>query len=194
MLLIHAREEEERFMKEGYGVNRREVMHNDFVLIGPADDPAGIRGLSSAVMALKRIARSKSTFISRGDDSGTHKKEKALWERSGIAPQVRWYKEIGQGMGAALIISENLRAYTLADRGTYLAFKGKIQLELLVEGDAELHNPYGIIAVNPARHAHVNYIGAMQFIAWITSPEGQTIIRNFTRDGKVLFHPDAVER
>ncbi|MBA7677891.1 Tungstate-binding protein TupA [subsurface metagenome] len=168
-------------------------MHNDFVIIGPAGDHAGIGGMSSAAAALKKIADSRSPFISRGDDSGTHKKEKELWEAAGLLPRGSWYMEVGQGMGAVITISNDMQAYTIADRGTYLALKDKIQLGVLVEGDPALFNPYGIIAVNPGRHAHVNYSGALQFITWITSVEAQEIILNFKKRGQILFYPDAIK-
>ena len=190
LVLVHARQAEGLFVDQGCGVNRRDVMHNDFVILGPADDPAGIRGLSSAAAALKKIAASGAGFISRGDDSGTHKKEKDLWEGAGLKPKGRWYKEAGQGMGAVITMANDMRAYTMADRGTYLALKGKVRLEVMVEGDPSLFNPYGIIAVNPARHPHVNYSGAMLFIDWITSKEGRGIIGNFRKNGEPLFYPD----
>ncbi len=192
IVLVHARPAEDAFVAAGYGVNRRDVMHNDFVILGPSGDPAGIRGMADAAEALKRIATRQSSFISRGDDSGTHQKEKALWARAGITPSGRWYKEAGQGMGAVITMSDDMQAYTLADRGTYLSMKDKIALQVLVEGDPELFNPYGIIAVNPDRHPHVNYEAAMRFIAWITSTEGQRIIGGFKREGQLLFFPDAV--
>jgi tungstate transport system substrate-binding protein len=192
IVLVHARPAEDAFVAAGYGVNRRDVMHNDFVILGPSGDPAGIRGMTDAAEALKRIATRQSSFISRGDDSGTHQKEKALWARAGITPSGRWYKEAGQGMGAVITMSDDMQAYTLADRGTYLSMKDKIALQVLVEGDPELFNPYGIIAVNPDRHPHVNYEAAMRFIAWITSTEGQRIIGGFKREGQLLFFPDAV--
>lgn len=193
VVFVHSRAAEDRFIKEGYGVNRRDVMYNDFVIIGPKKDPAGIRGLEDAAEALKRIANSKALFISRGDDSGTHKKEKALWEKADLSPKGRWYIESGQGMGAVLQIANEKEAYTLSDRGTYLAYKEKIDLGILTEGDPSLFNPYGIIAVNPAKHPTVNYVLAMAYIGWVTSPEGQAIIREFGKKkfGQALFIPVA---
>jgi tungstate transport system substrate-binding protein len=192
VVLVHARSAEDRFIAAGYGVNRRDVMHNDFVILGPPSDPAGIRGSRTAGAALGRLARSQASFVSRGDDSGTHQKEKELWAQAGVTPSGRWYKEAGQGMGAVLTMAGDLQAYTLADRGTYLSMKGKLDLAVLVEGDPVLFNPYGVMAVNPARHPHVNYMGAMAYIAWLTSVEGQRIIGGFIKDGEVLFQPDAV--
>jgi tungstate transport system substrate-binding protein len=192
VVLVHARAAEDLFVSQGYGVNRRDVMHNDFVILGPSADPAGIRGSRTAAEAFGTLARSQSSFVSRGDDSGTHKKEQELWAQARVGPSGRWYKEAGQGMGAVLTMSNDLQAYTLADRGTYLSMKNKLDLVVLVEGDPVLFNPYGVMAVNPARHGHVNYMGAMAYIAWLTSVEGQRIIGGYAKDGEVLFEPDAV--
>ena len=193
LVLVHARASEDAFVAAGHGVDRRDVMHNDFIILGPSRDPAGVRDMGNATEALKAIANRRVSFISRGDDSGTHKKEKALWKQVGLSPKGRWYRDVGQGMGAVITMSDDMQAYTLADRGTYLSMKSKIALEVLVEGDPKLFNPYGIIAVNPAKHPHVNYNGAMRFIAWITSPEGQNIISAVQREGQVLFYPDALK-
>lgn len=193
LVLVHARASEDAFVAAGHGVDRRDVMHNDFIILGPSRDPAGVRDMGNAAEALKAIANRRVSFISRGDDSGTHKKEKALWKQAGLSPKGRWYRDVGQGMGAVITMSDDMQAYTLADRGTYLSMKSKITLEVLVEGDPKLFNPYGIIAVNPAKHPHVNYNGAMRFIAWITSPEGQNIIGAVQREGQVLFYPDALK-
>ncbi len=193
VILVHAREAEDKFVMEGYGINRRDVMYNDFIIIGPADDPAGVSGMKDAVAALKIISTKKAPFASRGDDSGTHKREKSLWREVGIKPSGSWYMETGQGMGATLQIADEKRAYTLSDRGTYLAYKDKIDMEILVEGDtARLANPYGIIAVNPAKHPHTNYLYAMLLIGWVTSVEGQKIIGQYKRFGEPLFHPMAI--
>jgi tungstate transport system substrate-binding protein len=193
IVLVHARSAEDQFVEEGYGVNRRDVMYNDFIILGPADDPAGIKGMKDAVAALKAIAGKEAGFASRGDDSGTHKREKILWKEAGIEPSGDWYMETGQGMGATLQVADEKRAYTISDRGTYLAYKGKIELEILVEGDTErLANPYGIIAVNPAVHSHVNYVYAMALIGWVTSVEGQKIIGEFKQFGELLFYPTAI--
>lgn len=190
VIMVHARNREDKFVNEGYGVNRRGFMHNDFVILGPKTDPAGIKGLSSASEALKKISLNRSNFISRGDDSGTNIKEKQLWEKAGIVPSGKWYKEAGQGMGAVITVADDLNAYTLSDRGTYLSMEDKIDIGILVEGDPELYNPYGVIAVNPASHKHINYRAAMAFITYITSKEGQDVIRNFRKNGQRLFYPD----
>ncbi|RMF86936.1 MAG: tungsten ABC transporter substrate-binding protein, partial [Nitrospinota bacterium] len=154
--LVHARSLEDQFVAEGYGVNRRDVMYNDFVLVGPPEDPAGIQQAKSAVEAFQRIAKTQALFLSRGDNSGTHVKEKTLWQEAGITPQGRWYLEAGKGMGATLTMADEKGAYTLSDRGTYLSMKHRLQLPILFAGDPRLFNPYGIIAVNPAKHPHVH--------------------------------------
>jgi tungstate transport system substrate-binding protein len=192
LILVHARSKEDVFVKEGFGVNRRDVMHNDFVILGPASDPAGIKGMTDASEALKLISAAKVDFLSRGDDSGTHTKEKSLWKNSGIAPSGTWYKETGQGMGSVLTMTSEVLGYTLTDRGTFLAMKDKLDLQVLVEGDNNLFNPYGVIAVNPDRHHHVNYSGAMDFISFLTSTDGQSIINNYKKNGEQLFYPDAM--
>jgi len=192
VVLTHAPLAEEAFVATGHGVNRREVMYNDFIILGPKDDPAGIQGEKEALVAFRRIAEKKVIFISRGDESGTHKKEKELWQEAGIAPSEPWYREAGQGMEAVLTMAGEQGGHTLSDRGTHLAVADQVPLKVLVEGDKRLFNPYSLIAVNPARHSHVNYLGAMQLIAWMTSPTGQKIIRDFTIRGKPLFIPTAI--
>jgi tungstate transport system substrate-binding protein len=192
VILVHAPEAEERFVSEGHGVNRRDVMYNRFVLIGPSSDPAGVKGLSDGTEALVRIEAEEAPFVSRGDDSGTHKKERALWVLSGVNPKGNWYLEIGQGMGATLLMASQKEAYTLTDIGTFLVYGDRLDLEVLVDGDPQLRNPYGIIAVNPARHLHINYPMAMALIGWITSPAGQEIIRDFRPTGEPLFNPMTV--
>ncbi len=192
VVMVHAPAAEKKFVSQGYGVNRREVMYNDFVIVGPDNDPAKIKGSKNAIHALAAIAVSGSPFISRGDDSGTHKKERMLWRDAAIVPQGQWYMEAGQGMGQTLIMANEKRAYTLVDRGTYLAYEMKIELPILCEDDKRLHNLYSIIAVNPARHLESNYLGAMALIGWITSQEGQRIIRGFKIGGKALFQPQAI--
>jgi tungstate transport system substrate-binding protein len=189
IVLVHAREAEEEFIEKGFGVNRRDVMYNDFVIVGPEGDPAGIRGSQSAANALLSISQAGASFVSRGDDSGTHKKEKKLWLAADIPPEGAWYVEAGQGMGAVLNMADEKQAYALTDRGTWIALSGKLELTILFEGDPELFNPYGIIAVNPALHPHVNYMEAMLLIAWFTSPEGQKLIADFKKDGQALFVP-----
>lgn len=192
--LVHAPELEEQFVKQGFGVNRRYVMYNDFVIVGPPHDPAGIKNAPDAKSAFQRIAQTKDLFISRGDRSGTHIKELNLWGKTGLSPSLPWYLESGRGMGAVLIIADQKRAYTLTDRGTYLSFRQKLDLQILVEGDPALFNPYHVIATNPARHPHVNYLDAMLLIGWLTSPEGQEIIATFGAEdfGRPLFIPTAI--
>ena len=194
--MVHARSLEDKFVAEGYGVNRRDVMYNDFVIIGPKSDPAGIKSAKTAVEAFKLIHQNKATFISRGDRSGTHVKELNIWKKADIKPSGSWYLEAGKGMGEVLTMTNEKMAYTMADRGTYLAFAGekKINLPVLFEGDPILFNPYGIIAVNPDKHPHVNYIKAIALIGWMTSPEGQKIIKEFGKNkfGQPLFVPVAV--
>jgi tungstate transport system substrate-binding protein len=192
VVLSHAPELEEAFMKAGFGVNRRDVMYNDFVVVGPPSDPAQLRGALSAVDALKRIAAKQATFISRGDESGTHQKEKELWRTAGLTPSGAWYVSAGQGMGEVLLMADERRAYALADRGTYLAYKKRDELIIVSQGDPMLFNPYTVMAVSPARYPQVKYIEAMELIAWLTSPEGQRLIGSFKQAGEVLFHPTAV--
>jgi len=194
VVLVHARAAENKFIEEGCGVNRRDVMFNDFIILGPSNDPAEIKGESNVTLALKEIADRKACFISRGDDSGTHKKEKSLWKNAKISPEGKWYMEIGQGMGAALQVAYEKQAYVLCDRGTFLAYKNKIDLIILSEGDALLFNPYGIMVVDPARYPRVKYMEAMQLISWVTSVEGQKIIGEYKKEGEILFHPMAIKK
>jgi len=195
VLLVHARQSEDQFMADGYGSVRKDVMYNDFVIIGSEADSAGIKGLKSAMEALKKIAQKENVFISRGDDSGTHKKEKKLWEKAEITPSGDWYVQSGQGMGETIRITDQKQAYTLADRGTYLATKKSISLEILVEKDKDLLNPYGVIAVNPEKFPKVKNKEAMKFINWITSYDVQKFISTFGKDeyGQALFVPDSEE-
>ena len=193
VVIVHARQAEDIFVAEGFGVNRRDIMENDFVLVGPANDPAAINGSHSTATALTKIAQSGISFISRGDHSGTHKKERSLWQQASIKPLGDWYKAIGQGMGKALLMANELNAYTLTDRGTWLAYEDKLALKILHQGGILLKNPYGIIAVNPALHKDIQYLNAMQFIAWITSPVGQLQIEMFKRNGQQLFYPTAIK-
>ena len=189
VVLVHARAAENRLVADGFGTDRRDVMYNDFVIVGPKQDPANIQGANDAALALKKIATTGSTFISRGDDSGTHKKERTLWKKAGLSPIGRWYREAGQGMGKVLQIAGELQAYTMTDRGTWLAYYNKVPLQLLAEGDERLFNPYGIIAVSPKKYPDIHYAGAMRLIEWITSPPAQNIIRNFKIAGSPLFVP-----
>jgi tungstate transport system substrate-binding protein len=192
-VIVHARSDEDKFVAAGYGVNRRDLMYNDFVIVGPKRDPAGIGGSKDAAAALVRIAAKEAVFISRGDESGTFKKEQALWQAANIRPRGKWYRSIGQGMEQALQIASEMQGYTLADRGTWLALRKKLDLDILAQGDNRLFNPYGVMAVNPARYPGVNYQGAMAFIAWLTSPEGKNLIASFKVDGESLFFPDAIQ-
>ncbi len=212
VVLVHARALEDKFVADGFGANRRDVMYNDFVIIGPANDPAGVKQASAAADAFKRIATTHSVFISRGDESGTHQKEKEIWTATGITPSGQWYRSAGQGMGEVINMATELRGYTLADRGTYNAFRhGKTDLVILFDGNKNfvrkgqpmprltveqvaaltgskgLFNPYGVIAVNPKKFPHVNYALAMKFVEWITGAEGQHIIANYRVQGDPVF-------
>ncbi|MFQ5905817.1 MAG: substrate-binding domain-containing protein [bacterium] len=190
-VLVHAREAEDAFVASGFGVNRRDLMYNDFIIAGPEEDPANVRGLKDAARAFVMIAKNRASFVSRGDDSGTHKKELAIWRESGLTPSRAWYIESGQGMGPTLQIADEKRAYCLTDRGTYLAFKEKLDLAIVCQGDRRLFNPYGIIAVSPALHPDARYVHAMALIGWLTSPRCQRMIGEFKRSGQPLFHPGA---
>jgi tungstate transport system substrate-binding protein len=194
VLFVHAKAQEEKFVAEGYGVKRFDVMYNDFVLIGPKSDPAKIKGGNDVVAALKAIYAKGAPFVSRGDKSGTHSAELRLWKKAGLDPagtKPAWYREIGQGMGAALNTAGGMGAYVLSDRGTWLAFKNKGDLDIVVEGDKALFNQYGIMLVNPAKHAHVKKELGQTFIDWIVSKEGQAAIKSHTINGKQLFFPNA---
>jgi tungstate transport system substrate-binding protein len=188
VVFVHARKLEDKFVADGYGVNRRDVMYNDFVIIGPKGDPAGISKAKTAAEALKMIAAKQATFISRGDKSGTHIKEKELWQAAGIEPKGKWYIDAGQGMGPVITMATERQGYTLADRGTYNAFKGsKTDLVILFQGEKGLFNPYGVIAVNPKKFPHVKYDLAMKFIDYVTGPEGQGIIAGYKAQGEPVF-------
>jgi tungstate transport system substrate-binding protein len=190
VLFVHDKVAEEKFVADGFGVDRREVMYNDFVLIGPKSDPAKIAGTKDIAAALKRIAESKAPFASRGDKSGTHAAELRLWKLANVDPNAgkgAWYRETGQGMGPTLNVSSGMNAYVLADRGTWLSFKNRGELDIVVEGDQRLFNQYGVILVNPDKHKHVKKDLGMAFVNWITSPEGQKAIGDYTIDGQPLF-------
>lgn len=193
IIMVHARDREDKFIDEGYGIDRRDLMHNDFVVIGPPGDPAGINGMKDAAGAFRKISGGSYPFISRADDSGTNIKEKYIWQKAGVSPSGQWYKEAGQGMGAVITMADDMEAYTLSDRGTYLSMKGKIDLSILVEGDSSLFNPYGVIAVNPDRHKGINYNGAEKLMDFLTSEEGQRIIKDYKKNGEQLFYPDVIE-
>ena len=197
VVLVHARSDEDKFVAAGFGVNRRDVMYNDFILVGPANDPAGIRGMTRISEALKKIHDKGVTFVSRGDESGTHIMERRLWKEEGIAPgapETKRYLSAGQGMGAVLTMAGAVGAYTLTDRGTFVAYKSRIGLDILVAGDPRLANPYGIIAVNPKRHPDINVDGAAALIDWITSAEGVKLITAFKVNGEQLFFPGVPPR
>jgi tungstate transport system substrate-binding protein len=216
VIFVHAKSREEKFIADGFGTRRYAVMHNDFVILGPAADAAKIKGQPSAAKALAAIAEAKQAFVSRGDDSGTHTKEQALWKASGLAlektsqtivkkgkkreisfvrPSGDWYLSIGQGMGKTLTLADEKQAYTLADRGTYIKYKfGRdvpIDLEVLCEGDPMLANPYGVIPINPEKHPHVKFELAKEFAEWLVSERGQSVIANYRLLDKQLFYPDA---
>ncbi len=196
VVLTHVRADEERFVAEGHGVRRQPVMYNDFVLVGPASDPAGIAGMSSISAALETVRRKEMMFISRGDRSGTHMAELALWHLSGTdisATKGPWYREIGQGMGAALNMASVQDAYVLTDRGTWLNFRNRRNLAILVAGDAPLRNQYGVILVNPARHPYVRQQDGLAFIHWLTGAEGQKAIGDYKVDGQQLFFPNSAD-
>ena len=193
VLFVHAKGREEKFVEEGYGVERFDVMYNDFVIVGPQDDPAGVAGMSDVVAALTQIADSKSAFASRGDDSGTHTKERNLWKDAGIdaaASSGDWYRETGSGMGATLNTGIGMGAYVLTDRATWIAFENKGDYQVLVEGDEKLFNQYGIILVNPEKYPHVKVEEGQAFIDWILSTEGQQAIASYKLDGQQLFFPN----
>ncbi len=191
LLIVHHRASEDAFVAQGYGVQRFDIMYNDFVLVGPRTDPVSVRGSSILGDALTRIAAARPIFVSRGDDSGTHKKERELWAAAGLVPQGGWYREIGAGMGAALNMSAAVDAYTLSDRGTWLSFGNKQDLDLLFSGDEGLRNPYSAIAVNPDRFPHVKAEAATVLIDWLVSPHGQQLIGDFRIQGQQLFCPYA---
>ena len=219
VIFVHARAREENFISDGFGTKRYAVMHNDFVILGPAKDPAGIKGMTDAKAALNKIADSQSIFVSRGDDSGTHTKEQALWKAAGVPLEKKtsaivkkgkkrevtyiqpagpgeWYLSIGQGMGKALTIADEKQGYIMADRGTYIKYKfGRdvpIELDVLCEGDPALANPYGVIPINPKKHSHVKFDVADEFAQWLVSERGQSVINGYRLLGKQLFYPDAL--
>ena len=220
ILFVHAKDREEKFVEEGYGAYRLAVMHNDFVIVGPASDPAGIKGMNDAGGALKKIAEAKATFVSRGDDSGTHTKEQDLWKLSGLPLEKEsievvkddkkstlsfmhpgglgeWYMSIGQGMGKTLTYAEEKQGYALTDRGTYLNYKfgrkESLDLEILCEGDPELFNPYGIIPVSPKKFPHVKFELADRMAKWLISERAQKLIADYKIEGKQAFFPDAMK-
>ena len=193
VLLVHHPASEKKFVADGFGMARHPVMHNDFVLVGPADDPAGVRGMTDIAAALQSVADAEHVFVSRSDDSGTHKKELELWAAAGVDPSPasgEWYRESGSGMGATLNVASSMAGYTLTDRASWVSFGNKGELDILVEGDERLHNPYSAIVVNPERHPHVRAREAQIFVDWLTSARGQAAIDAFRIDGEQLFFPD----
>ncbi|HEX2255879.1 MAG TPA: substrate-binding domain-containing protein [Afifellaceae bacterium] len=191
VVFVHAEPAEIQFVEEGHGVERHEVMYNDFVIVGPGDDPAGIAGGSDAVAALTAIAEAEATFVSRGDDSGTYQAELALWRQAGIEPSGDWYREVGSGMGATLNTAAQMPAYTLSDRATWISFENRGPLEIVVEGDRRLFNQYGVILVDPERHPHVKAKAGQAFIDWLISEEGQQAIGGYDIGGQQLFFPNS---
>jgi tungstate transport system substrate-binding protein len=189
VVFTHDPDAEEKFINNGFGINRREVMHNYFVIVGPQEDPASVRGEKDAAEAFGKIASSAAPFVSRGDESGTHAKEKLLWSAAGITPSGKWYVSTGQGMGTVLTIADEMRGYALTDKATYLAMRDKISLVILCEQSEKLLNRYSIMAVNPEKHPHVNFTGTTKLIEWFTSREAQNAIANFKKNGETLFFP-----
>jgi tungstate transport system substrate-binding protein len=194
VVFVHAKPAEEKFVKAGYGVERFDVMYNDFVIVGPQADPAKVGGMTDAAAALAKIAAAKAPFASRGDESGTHQKEKSLWQAAGIDPTAasgKWYRETGSGMGATLNTAAGMGAYTLTDRGTWISFENKGDLKVLVEGDEALFNQYGVIRVNPEKCPNVKVEAGQKFVDWILGPDGQKAIADYQLSGQQLFFPNA---
>jgi tungstate transport system substrate-binding protein len=194
VLFVHAKPDEEKFVADGEGVKRFDVMYNDFVIVGPTSDPAGVAGMTDATAALQKIAAAKAPFASRGDDSGTHKAELELWRAAGVdarAASGTWYRETGSGMGPTLNMAAGMSAYALTDRGTWLSFQNRGDLDVLVQGDAKLFNQYGVILVNPDKHPNVKPDLGQQFVDWLISPEGQKAIAEYKIGGEQLFFPNA---
>jgi tungstate transport system substrate-binding protein len=197
VVFVHDRPAEEKFMAEGFGVKRFDVMYNDFIIVGPASDPAHIRGEKDVTVAFRKIAEAQAPFVSRGDHSGTHEAELRFWKDAGIdiAPaKGPWYRDIGQGMGPALNMAASADAYVLSDRGTWLSFKNRGPLEILVKGDRRLFNQYGVMLVNPQKHPNVKVADGQAFVDWLISPEGQKVIAGYKIGGEQLFFPDASPR
>jgi tungstate transport system substrate-binding protein len=190
VLLVHSTQSELEFVEAGHGVNRRQVMFNDFIIVGPKDPPTSIGSLSSAGEVFRNIATSQAVFISRGDDSGTHKKELSIWQSINVNPQGDWYREVGQGMGKTLQMANQLNAYTLTDRGTWIFSRDKLSMGVVFEGDEQLHNQYGVISINPKLDG-INHQGATAFTDWITSGKGQRLISAYRINGQQLFYPNA---
>jgi tungstate transport system substrate-binding protein len=192
LIFVHAPIAEQKFVDEGSGIEREPVMHNDFVIVGPDNDPVGLKSAKNINEAMSLLLEAKHIFVSRGDDSGTHKKEKNLWGQVDGEPSGNWYLAVGQGMGVVLRIADDKEAYTLTDRGTYLAYKDKMKLRVLYENDEALFNPYHVIMVNPEKHPHAKIDLARKYSEFIRGEEGQELIRNFKVNGELLFHPDVI--
>ncbi|MCX7023633.1 MAG: substrate-binding domain-containing protein [Spirochaetes bacterium] len=188
VVIVHARALEDAFMAAGFGADRRDLMYNDFIVLGPAADPAGVAKTKSALEAFSAIAKAQAGFVSRGDNSGTHTKEKDIWKAVVIAPAGVWYKEAGQGMSQVILMAEQMGAYTLADRGTWLAMKDKSSLKILSQGDKLYFNPYGVITVNPAKWPQANYAGAKALMEWLTGPTGRALIEGYKIGGEQCFY------
>ena len=193
VVLVHARPSEDKFVADGHGVNRRDVMYNDFILVGTQEDPLALRGTRDVIAAFRKLGEGRAKFISRGDNSGTDQMEKAYWKEAGVAPKGTWFVSAGLGMGEVLTMAGEMKACTLSDRATFGAYRAKTGLEILVQGDAKMFNPYGIIAVSPRKYPDINFDGAMKLIEWITSPEGQGLIAGFKVNGEQLFFPSAAK-
>jgi tungstate transport system substrate-binding protein len=190
VVIVHAPEAEQKFLKSGFGINRKTLFFNYFLLLGPPSDPIGTKESQSAQAAFVKIAESESLFVSRGDNSGTHIKEQQIWQKAALKPKGPWYLETGQGMGPSLLIADEKKAYILSDRGTYLSYQKKLEIEPVYAGQDEiLYNPYSIIATNPAKQASVNYDDALTLINWLASDEGQSLVGEYRLDNQVLFHP-----
>ncbi len=194
VVLVHARSAEDKFVADGHGVNRRDVMYNDFILVGSQEDPLALRGSRDVISAFRKLGEGRARFISRGDNSGTDLMEKSYWKAAGIAPKGTWFVSAGLGMGEVLTMAGEMKAYTLSDRATYGTYRARIGLEILVQGDPKMYNPYGIIAVSPKKYPDINYEGAMKLIEWITSPGGQGLIAGFKAHGEQLFFPSTESR
>ncbi|MCP4935153.1 MAG: solute-binding protein [bacterium] len=194
VLLVHAKSDEKKFVSDGYGVKRFDVMYNDFMIVGPREDPADLAGEKNIIAALRKISAAKAVFTSRGDDSGTNKKERQLWKQAGIDvanSSGSWYRETGSGMGATLNIAAGMNAYTLTDRATWIVFNNKGNLKIMSEGDKRLFNQYGVLLINPERHKHVKLLQGQTFIRWLTGAKGQAAIASYKQKGKQLFFPNA---
>lgn len=192
LIFVHAPEAEKKFVSEGSGIERKPVMHNDYIIVGPETDPADIKNAKNIVEVMSLLIEAKHAFVSRGDDSGTHKKEKSLWKMTGKEPSDDWYLAVGQGMAVVLRIADDKEAYTLTDRGTYLAYRDKVKLRVIFENDPKLFNPYHVIMVNPKKHPHVKIDMARNYSDFIRGKEGQVMIRNFKINDNILFHPDVI--